>query len=87
MNPLMLIDLMPDSREVSHEAAQRGAIMKAIEDRREPHRSRFRVWVATALREALRAMRRMISAVVASVTDSPRPINAVAGYDTRRPMP
>ena len=48
MHPLMLVGLLPDSRQVSREAAERHAILAARESRVRPAKRRFR-----ALRLAL----------------------------------
>ena len=44
MNPLMLVGLLPDSRRVSREAAERHAILAARESRVRPVKPRRRAW-------------------------------------------
>ena len=44
MNPLMLTGLLPDSRQVSRDAAERHATLTALRQREKPPRPRFRAW-------------------------------------------
>ena len=44
MNPLMLVGLLPDSRRVSREAAERHAILAARESWVRPVRRRSHAW-------------------------------------------
>ena len=46
MNPLMLVGLMPDSRQVSRDAARRHAILTAHKKIEDPGRPRTRSWHA-----------------------------------------
>jgi hypothetical protein len=43
MHPLMLVGLLPDSRQVSRDAAERHAILTTLKQREKPPRPRFRV--------------------------------------------
>jgi hypothetical protein len=42
MHPLMFVGLLPDSRQVSRDAAQRHAILTTLKQRERPPRPRFR---------------------------------------------
>ncbi len=44
MNPLMFVGLLPDSRQVSRDAAARHAILTARKKRETAPRPRFRAW-------------------------------------------
>ena len=44
MNPLMFEGLLPDSRQVSRDAAERHAVLTARKKDDDAPRARFRVW-------------------------------------------
>ena len=84
MNPLMYGSFLPDSLQVSRDAAERHAILTT---RRSPLNQVGRLDMVLVLALAGLSLIGVIGAVVASVRDSQGPIRTVWDYDTRHPLP